>query len=112
MKICTYSRRVDAARPATARSPTTRSMSSGVTSHAGSPSAFSVRSSSPVSLSIVTGLNPRTRHDVTNASTHSAWYSHGSVASGPRGTAPPSTTRSRDDTTGTPSSHLNDSGAA
>ena len=81
-------------------------MSSGVTSHAGRPSAFSVRSSSPMSLSIVTGLNPRARHDATNASTHSAWNSHGSLASGCGTTAPPSTTRSVD-TTGTPSSHLN-----
>jgi len=34
-------------------------MSSLVTSHAGRPSAHSVRSSNPMSLSIVTGLNPR-----------------------------------------------------
>jgi hypothetical protein len=52
-----------------------------------------------MSFSIVTGLNPRARHDATNASTHSAWYSSGSVASGPAGTAPPCTTRNRDEVT-------------
>jgi hypothetical protein len=72
LKICTYSRRVEAARPARARSPTTRSMSSGVTSQAGRPSAVSVRSSSPMSFSTVTGLNPRACHEATNASTQSA----------------------------------------
>ena len=106
LKICTYSRRVAVVRPATARSPTTRSMSSGVTSHAGRPSAFSARSSSPMSLSIVTGLNPRARHDATNASTHAAWNSHGSLVTCASGTAPPSSTRSIGPT-GTPSSHLN-----
>ena len=35
-----------------------------------------------------------------------------SAATGPRETAPPSTTRSRAETTGTPSSHLNNSGTA
>jgi hypothetical protein len=54
---------VEAARPATARSPTTRSMSSAVTSHAGRPNASSVRSSRPMSLSTVTWLKPRARHD-------------------------------------------------
>ena len=67
-------------------------MSSGVTSHAGRPSALSVRSNKPMSLSIVTGLNPRACHDAMNASTHSAWNSHGSLVSGSRGTAPPSST--------------------
>ena len=107
MKICTYSRRVAAERPATASSPTTRSMSSAVTSHAGRPSARSARSSKPMSLSMVTGLNPRARQEATNASTHAAWNSHGSAVTGPSGTAPPSSTRSLG-ATGTPSSHLND----
>ena len=35
-----------------------------------------------MSLPIVTGLNPRARHEATNASTHSSWNSHGSLASG------------------------------
>ena len=42
LKICTHSRRVEHARLATTSSPTTRSMSSAVTSHAGRPSATSV----------------------------------------------------------------------
>jgi hypothetical protein len=106
LKICTYSRRVDVARPATASSPTTRSMSSAVTSHAGRPSADNARSSSPMSLSTVTGLNPRARHDATNASTHSAWNSHGSAGDGPAGATPPSITRSPGPATGPPSSRL------
>jgi hypothetical protein len=106
LKICTYSRRVDAARPATANSPTTRSMSSAVTSHAGRPSADKVRSSSPVSFSTVTGLNPRARHDATNASTHSAWNSHGSAGNTPAGTTPPSITRRPGPPTRPPSSRL------
>ncbi len=81
-------------------------MSSGVTSHAGRPSAFSARSSWPMSLSMVTGLNPRARQEATNASTQAAWNSHGSLVTGVSGTVPPCSTRSLG-ITGTPSLHLN-----
>jgi hypothetical protein len=55
---------------------------------------------------MVTGLNPRARQDATNASTHAAWNSHGSLLTCPWETAPPSSTRSLG-VTGTPSSRLN-----
>lgn len=32
-----------------------------------------------MSLSMVTGLNPRARHEATNASTHAAWNCPGYV---------------------------------
>ncbi len=82
MNACTYPRRVEAASPLAASDPATRSMSSAVTSHAGQPSIPSTRSSTPVSFSIVTGLNPRATHDARYASTHSSWNRTGSAATG------------------------------
>ncbi|MET9915099.1 hypothetical protein ABZZ74_52135 [Streptomyces sp. NPDC006476] len=51
-----------------------------------------------MSLSTVTGLNPRARQEATNASTHRAWNSHGSQATGASGTVRPSITRRLDST--------------
>ena len=45
----------------------------------GPASAVSIRSSTPVSLSIVLPANPRTVHEATNASTHPAWNTSGSA---------------------------------
>lgn len=64
-----------------------------------------------MSLSIVTGLNPRARHEATNASTHSDWNCHGSVVGISCGTAPPAMTYSLTSLTGIPSSHLNGQGS-
>lgn len=60
---------------------------------------------------MVTGLNPRARHEATNASTQAVWNCHGSVARGSRGTAPPAMTWNLASATGTPSSHLNGQGS-
>jgi len=67
--------------------------SSAVTSHAGRPSASSMRSSTPVSLSIVLTANPRAAHEATNASMHSDWKTSDQPAArpgraGPRKTKP------------------------
>lgn len=63
LNACTWPRRVEAASPLAASDPITRSMSSAVASQAGQPSRASIRSSTPVSFSIVTGLNPRATHE-------------------------------------------------
>ena len=57
-------------------------MSSAVTSHAGRPNRASIRSSTPASFSIVTGLNPRATHEARYASTHSSWNRCGSAVAG------------------------------
>lgn len=51
-----------------------------------------------MSLSTVTGLNPRARQEATNASTHRSWNSQGSQATGTSETVRPSITRRRDST--------------
>jgi hypothetical protein len=63
LNACTYVRRVDAAMPAAAQEPTTRSTSSRVTSQAGLPKVASTRSSRLVALSTVTWLKPRATQD-------------------------------------------------
>ena len=70
------------------------------------PGRCSVRSSRPVSFSIVTGLNPRARHEATNASTHTAWNSHGSRAAARPGLLRPRSPADATPPPGTPSSHL------
>ena len=53
-----------------------------MTSQAGRPSRASIRSSTPESFSIVTGLNPRATHEARYASTHSSWNRCGSAVTG------------------------------
>ena len=80
-------------------------MPSAVASHAGQPSKASIRSSTPVSFSIVTGLKFRATHDARYASTQPDWNRHGSGATTATATGRPSITRNCDPSTGTPSSH-------
>ena len=69
-------------------------MSSAVTSQAGRSSSASIRSSTPLSFSMVTGLNPRATHDARYASTHSCWNRRGSAVAGcPAAAKLPSITR-------------------
>jgi hypothetical protein len=71
LNACTYKRRVEAASPWAASSPTTRSTSSRVTSQAGRPQAARKRCSVPAPLPIVCSLKPRATCEASKALRHS-----------------------------------------